>query len=325
MQIAITGGSGHIGANLCRYFVSSGHSVRVLINRNQQSLKGIPLQKVPGNLLNKKSLESLVDGSEIVIHLAATISIRGMADRNLLAINIDGTRNLLEVIKQIPVRRFIHFSSIHALVQEPFDKILDESRTLALDDHILYNRSKAMSEKIVMEAIGNGLDGLIINPTSVIGPNDFGPSLMGRALIQICKNKLPGLVTGGYDWVDVRDIASGTASAIDKGRTGERYLLSGKWLALPDLVKIIARYYDTNNNWTILPYWLAELGVPFLKAYAWLRRAEPLYTAESLDIIKHSHRMISCDKARKELGYEPRSLEETMKDTIEWFKSNGYL
>jgi dihydroflavonol-4-reductase len=182
-----------------------------------------------------------------------------------------------------------------------------------------------MSEKIVREAFGRGLDGLIINPTSVIGPNDFAPSLMGRALIQICKNKLPGLVEGGYDWVDVRDIVSGTVSAIDKGRTGERYLLSGRWLALPDLVKIIARYYETKKNWPILPYWLAELGVPFLKAYAWLRRAEPLYTAESLNIIKHSHRMISCDKARKELGYEPRPLEETLKDTIEWFKNNGYL
>lgn len=325
MQIAITGGSGHIGANLCRYLVTTDHSVKVLINRTRKSLEGIQLEKIPGNLLNKKSLESLVDGSDIVIHLAATISISGMAHRDLLAINIEGTRNLLEVIKKFPVKRFIHFSSIHALVQEPFDQILDESRNLALDDQILYNRSKAMSEKIVIEAFQDGLDGLIINPTSVVGPYDFGPSLMGRALIQICKNSLPGLVAGGYDWVDVRDIVSGTVAAIEKGRTGERYLLSGKWLALPDMVKIIAMYYDIKNNWAILPYWLAELGVPFLKAYARMRRVEPLYTAESLNILKHSHRMISCDKARKELGYEPRPLEETLKDTIEWFKNNGYL
>ncbi|KPK85677.1 MAG: hypothetical protein AMS27_06680 [Bacteroides sp. SM23_62_1] len=325
MHIAITGGSGHIGSNLCRWFIASGHSVRVLINRTQKSLEGIPLEKVSGNLLDKKSLELLVDGSDVVIHLAATISIRGVADRDLLAINIDGTRNLLDILKKIPVKRFIHFSSIHALVQEPFDEILDESRMLALNDHILYNRSKALSEQIVMEAIRDGLDGLIINPTSVVGPYDFAPSLMGRAIIQICKNKLPGLVAGGYDWVDVRDIVSGTVSAIDRGRAGERYLLSGKWVALPDLVKIISRYYNTKNDWTVLPYWLAELGVPFLKAYAWLRHAEPLYTSESLDIIKHSHRMISCDKARKELGYDPRPIEETLKDTIEWFKNNGYL
>ena len=325
MLIAVTGGSGHIGANLCRHLVSTGHSVRVLINRTKKSLEGIPLDKIPGNLMDKQSLESLVDGSDIVIHLAATISINGMADHDLLASNIEGTRNLLEVIKRIPIKRFIHFSSIHALVQEPFEEILDESRILALDDKILYNRTKAMSEKLVIEAFEKGLDGLIINPTSVIGPYDFGPSLMGRALIQICKNKLPGLVAGGYDWVDVRDIVSGTVSSIYKGRTGERYLLSGKWVALPDLVKIIASYYNIKNNWTILPYWLAELGIPFLKAYARMRRIKPLYTAESLNILKHSHRMISCDKARKELGYSPRPLEKTLKDTIEWFKNNDYL
>ena len=325
MQISVTGGSGHIGANLCRQLVSEGHSVRVLMNRSRLSLEGIDLEKIPGNLLDKKSLQILVDGSDIVIHLAATISIRGMNHRDLLAINIDGTKNLLEAIRENPVKRFIHFSSIHALVQEPFNEVLDESRPLATDDPILYNRSKAVSESIVMEAIKNGLDGLIMNPTSVIGPNDFRPSLMGRALIQICRNKLPGLVSGGYDWIDVRDIVSATISAIEKGRTGERYLLSGMWLSLPDLVKIMSGYHEIKNNWIIMPYWLAELGVPFLKTYAWLRRVEPLYTTESLAIIKHSHRMISSDKARNELGFEPRPPEDTIRDTLEWFKNNGYL
>jgi dihydroflavonol-4-reductase len=325
MHISITGGSGHIGANLCRNLISAGHSLRVLINRNRQSLNGLTLEKIPGNLLDKNSLYTLVKGSDIVIHLAATISIRGMNDRDLLSINIDGTKNLLDVIRKNPVKRFIHFSSIHALVQEPFDEVLDESRSLALNDRILYNRTKALSEKIVMEAFNDGLDGLIINPTSVIGPNDFSPSLIGRALIQICRNKLPGLVAGGYDWVDVRDIVSGTILAIEKGISGERYIFSGKWLSLPDLVKIMAEYYDIKENWIIMPYWLAELGVPFLKGYAWMRGAEPLYTAESLDIIKHSHRMISNDKARNELGYETRPLKETIRDTLEWFKNNGYL
>jgi dihydroflavonol-4-reductase len=169
------------------------------------------------------------------------------------------------------------------------------------------------------------MDGLIINPTSVVGPFDFRPSLVGKAIIQICQNKLPGLVAGGYDWVDARDVALGTMQAIEKGRRGERYLLSGKWLSLLDLVKLISQFYPVRNNHVILPYWLAELGVPFLKLYAFLRRTDPLYTHESLDIIKHSHRMISSDKAQKELGYHPRPIEMTVKDTIEWFKINNYL
>ena len=325
MRIAITGASGHIGSNLCRALISEGHEVRALINHTSKSLDGLPVEKIQGNILDKKSLEPLIAGSDIVIHLAATISIRGINEQDLLSININGTKNILEVIKKIPVKRFIHFSSIHALTQEPYYEILDETRTLALKDPILYNRSKAWSEQLVLEAINNGMDGLIINPTSVIGPNDFRPSLVGKAIIQICQNKFPGLIRGGYDWVDVRDIASGTVRAIEKGKTGERYLLSGKWLSLPDLVGIISQNYPIKNNHIILPYWIAELGIPFLKLYAMLRKADPLYTRESLDIVRHSHRMISADKARKELGYQPRPIETTIKDTIEWFKNNNYL
>jgi dihydroflavonol-4-reductase len=325
MRIAITGASGHIGSNLCRSLTEEGHEVRVLINHTSKSLDGIPVEKISGNILDKESLESLISGSDIVIHLAATISIRGTTERDLVSININGTRNILNVINKIPVRRFIHFSSIHALTQEPFDQILDETRPLALKDPILYNRSKAWSEKLVLEAIQDGLDGFIINPTSVIGPNDFRPSLMGKAIIQICQNKFPGLVRGGYDWVDVRDIVSGTLQAIEKGRTGERYLLSGNWLSLPDLVAIISLYHPIKRNHPILPFWLAELGVPFLKMYALLHHADPLYTRESLDIVRHSHRMISSEKAEKELGYQSRPIEITVKDTIEWFKNNNYL
>jgi len=325
MQIAITGASGHIGANLCRALTAKGHQIRALINHSFKSLDGVPVEKIHGNILDKKSLESLVGGADIVVHLAATISIRGTNERDLLSININGTKNILETIKKLPVKRFIHFSSIHALVQEPFDQVLDETRPLALKDPILYNRTKAWSEQMVLDAIKEGIDGLIINPTSVIGPFDFKPSLMGKAIIQICQDKFPGLVAGGYNWVDVRDIADGTLQAIEKGRTGERYLLSGKWLSLPDLVLQISQNWPVRHDHVILPYWLAELGVPFLRLYAALRRTDPLYTHESLDIVKHSHHMISSEKAAKEFGYQPRPIETTVRDTVEWFKTNNYL
>jgi dihydroflavonol-4-reductase len=325
MRIALTGASGHIGTNLCNVLSSEGHEIRALINRTSRSLEKITLEKIPGNVLDKKSLELLVDGCDMVIHLAATISIRGVNDRDLLSININGTRNILDTIKKLPVKRFIHFSSIHALTQEPFDEILDETRPLALKDPIMYNRTKAWSEQLVLEACNSGLDGVIVNPTSVIGPNDFKPSLMGRAIIQICQNKFPGLVSGGYNWVDVRDVVAGTLQAMDKGKRGERYLLSGHWVSLPDLVGIISQFHNIRQKHTILPYWLAEAGVPFLKMYAMVRGTDPLYTRESLDIVRHSHRMISSEKARKEFDYQPRPVEITIKDTIDWFKQNGYL
>jgi len=325
MLVAITGASGHIGTNLCRELIAEGHQVRALINHTSKSLEGLQIERIPGNLLDKKSLELLVSGSDVIIHLAAIISIQDTNESDLLSININGTRNILDIVNKIPVRRFIHFSSIHALIQEPYDQVLDETRPLALKDPTLYSRTKAWSEQLVLDAINNGLNGLIINPTSILGPNDFRPSLMGKAILQICQNKFPGLVAGGYDWVDVRDVVAGTLQAIEKGRTGERYLLSGKWLSLPDLVRVISQFYPVRNNHVILPYWLAELGVPFLKIYASLRRTEPLYTHQSLDTVRHSHQIISSEKAKNELGYQPRPIEMTIRDTIEWFKINNYL
>lgn len=325
MKFAITGASGHIGANLCRTLIDQGHHVKALINKYTRSLDQLNLEVVKGNLLDTSSLSSLIKDVEIVIHLAATISINGKNDEELLAINVEGTRNLLQCIREKPVRRLIHFSSIHAIVHEPLDSTLDETRGLAIEDHILYNKSKAVSEQLVLDAAEEGMDAVIINPTSVVGPNDFRPSLMGKALLQIVKRKLPGLIPGGYDWVDVRDIVDGTLKAVEKGRTGESYLLSGHWMSLPDLANMLGSLTGDQRKWTILPYWLAELGVPFLKGYARLRCTDPLYTRESLEILKTSHRMISSEKARRELGYSPRPLEETIRDTLDWFRTNDYL
>ncbi len=325
MKFAITGASGHIGANLCRTLIDHGHHVKALINKYTKSLDQLNLEIVNGNLLDINSLSALIKDVEIVIHLAATISINGKNDEELLDINVEGTKNLVQCLRENPVRRLIHFSSIHAIVHEPSDSVLDERRGLATEDHILYNKSKAVSEQLVLDAAGEGMDAVIINPTSVVGPYDFKPSLMGRALIQIVKRKLPGLIRGGYDWVDVRDIVDGTLKAVEKGRTGESYLLSGYWMALPDLAKMIGNLTGDQRKWTILPYWLAELGVPFLKGYAQLVGTDPLYTRESLEILKTSHRMISSEKAKNELGYNPRPLEETIRDTLDWFRSNGYL
>jgi len=325
MKFAITGASGHIGANLCRTLIDQGHHVKALVNKYTRSLDQLDLQVVNGNLLDINSLKNLIQDTEIVIHLAATISINGKNDQELLAINVEGTKNLVQCIRENPVGRLIHFSSIHAIVHDPLDTVLDETRGLAIEDHIRYNSSKALSHQLVLDAAAEGMDAIIINPTSVVGPYDFRPSLMGKAMLQIANRKLPGLIPGGYDFVDVRDIVDGTIKSIEKGRTGESYLLSGSWLSLPDLAKLIGSITGDHDKWTVLPFWLAQLGVPFLQAYARLKGTDPLYTSESLEILKTSHHMISSEKAKKELGYAPRPLEETIRDTVDWFKENGYL
>lgn len=325
MHIAITGASGHIGVNLCRALVKEGHAVRALIHKNSASLDRICLEKVKGDLMDPESLTALVQGADIVFHLAGVISIQSKGIKDIFEKNVDGTRNLLEASKKTSVNRFIYFSSIHALAQDPLDKVLDETRPLAVNERMAYSRSKACAEREVKKAVAQGLDAVILNPTAVIGPEDHEPSLMGRALIQMGLGKLPFLVPGGYDWVDVRDVVRAAISAMFKGRKGERYLLSGHWQELRAIADMVAHITECARKRMTCPHSIARFGLPFVKLYCRFQNSDSLYTRDSLYTLRTSHRNISHEKARRELEYAPRPLAETLQDTLDWFKEYRYL
>jgi dihydroflavonol-4-reductase len=325
MHIAITGASGHIGVNLCRALVKEGYAVRAFIHKNSASLDGIHLEKLRGNLMDPDSLTALVQGTDIVFHLAGVISIQSKGIKDIFEKNVDGTRNVLEASKKTSVKRFIHFSSIHALVQDPLDKVLDETRPLAVYERMAYSRSKASAEREVTKAVTQGLDAVILNPTAVIGPEDHEPSLMGRALIQMGLGQLPFLVPGGYDWVDVRDVARAAISAMFKGRKGERYLLSGHWQELKAIADMVAHITECTRKRMTCPHRIARFGLPFVNLYCRFKNTDSLYTRDSLYTLRTSHRNISHEKARRELEYAPRPLAETLQDTLDWFKEYGYL
>jgi dihydroflavonol-4-reductase len=132
-------------------------------------------------------------------------------------------------------------------------------------------------------------------------------------------------VPGGYNWVDVRDIVQGAIAAMDRGRKGERYILGGKWVSVTNLARIVEKVSGKKVTRFQIPTGLARVGVPFIKAYAKITNQEPLYTGESLTTLVEVNKKISSMKAEKELGYHSRDLEFTVRDTIEWFRENGYL
>ncbi len=323
MKISITGASGHVGANLCRTLLEKGHTLKVLVKQFKDSIDSLDLIKVQGDLLDPDSLKELAEEAEIFIHLAASISING--NQEIFNTNVKGTQNVINACRDAGVKRLIHFSSIHALVHDPLDEVLDETRPLATKDHIIYNRSKALAEQAIRQAAASGLDVVIINPTSVMGPNDFKPSLIGQAILQLYNGKIPALIPGGYDWVDVRDVVAGTIKAIEKGRCGESYLLSGHYVSLADLYKMLLEIKGGGKKLPLIPFWLAKTGVPFLKIWAGITRSKPLYTRESVEILRTAHKNISSERAAKEFGYTSRAFEETLRDTIKWFKENHYL
>jgi dihydroflavonol-4-reductase len=262
---------------------------------------------------------------DAVIHLAAKISISRFLTDDLRNTNILGTKNILDASRKHKIKRFIHFSSIHALDNSPLDKPMDETQPMASKNPLPYEMTKAAGEKLVYEACKDGLDASVINPTAILGPHDYKPSLMGQVVMKLYNNSLPALIKGGYDWVDVRDVAIGAVSCIEKGRKGERYILSGKWASLPELSALIGKVSGRKTPGIVVPDWMAKLGVPFMKVMADLKKEHPLYTFESLEIIKMGNTMIRHAKAERELGYTPRELEITVKDTVDWFKNNDFL
>jgi dihydroflavonol-4-reductase len=324
MKIAVTGASGHVGANLIRTLLAEGHQVKALVHHSSASFDALDLELVQGRVQDIESLRNLCQGAEVVFHLAAVISIDGQKDK-LLEVNVGGTRNLLEVIKESKVRRLIHFSSIHALEHSPLDRTMDENRPLMTHGPMWYEITKSKAEKMVLESCQDGIDAVVINPTAIVGPHDYKPSLVGQVLIRLYNRSLPALVPGGYNWVDVRDVVRGAIAAMDKGRKGERYILGGKWVSVRDLSLLVGKVTGKRTIKFEVPTLLAKAGVPFIKAYAGLTGQEPLYTYESLRTLREVNKMISTEKAKAELGYQPRDLEITIRDTMEWFRQNGKI
>ena len=325
MKIAVTGASGHIGINLCKDLAHQGYALKALVHKNTESLKDIPLEHIQGDLKNPDSLMELVRETDIVYHLAALISIRGNRTGELFDINVEGTRRLCEAARKARVKRFLHFSSVHALNHSPYDRPLDETRPLALEDKMAYSRSKALAEEIVLDAVTQGLDAVILSPTAVLGPDDRTPSLLGRALILLASGKLPALIPGGYNWVDVRDVVKAAVTAIENGKKGERYLLPGHWLTLKQISDLVSGITGIHPKKFTCPHWLARLGLPFINLYCSVYEKEPLYTLDSLHTLRTAHKNISPTKAANELGFEARPLEVTLKDTLEWFHNQGFL
>jgi dihydroflavonol-4-reductase len=325
MTAVITGATGHIGANLVRTMIEQGRPTRCLVHVATAALEGLDTELVRGDICDVESLCHAFRGAEVVYHLAACISLSMDDWPRVETINVSGTRHVIEACLRSGVRRLVYFSSIHALEQAPFNAPVDESRPLVGSEKCPpYDRSKAAAEKEVRRGIDRGLNAVIINPTGVIGPYDFEPSFLGEAILSMARNTLPARVTGGFDWVDARDVAAGAVRAEALAPAGAAYILSGHWVSMCDIAGMIAEITGVRNNKFVCPLWLARLGAPVIEGVSRMRGRRPLYTGVSLRAL-NSNRCISHEKASRELGYQPRPFRETLMDTLRWFEASGQL
>ena len=325
MTVVITGACGHVGANLVRTLIDRGRPTRCLVHVNTRALEGLNTEIAQGDTCDLDSLCRAFAGADVVYHLAACISLSMNDWPRLEKINVLGTRNVVEACLRTGVRRLVHFSSIHALVQEPMSLPVDESRPLvASPEYPPYDRSKAAAEVEVRRGIEKGLDAVIINPTAITGPHDYQPSYFGETVLSLARRSLPALVTGGFDWVDVRDVVVGALRAEEAAPAGAKYLLSGHWVSMVDIAAVVAEVTGVPAKRLVVPLWLARVGAPFIQAASRINGKRPLCTGVSLRALK-SNRNISHERASRELGYQPRPFRETIDDTLRWFEENGYL
>lgn len=326
MRVAVTGATGHIGANLVRQLLADGCQVRALVRDDVRALAGLDVEHTVGDVFDADALASAFAGSDVVFHLAALISITGAQGGRVHAVNVLGTRNVVRACLEAGVRRLVHFSSIHAFRQFPHEEVLDERRAPSDSGPApAYDHSKACGEREVMAGAAAGLEAVILNPTAVIGPYDFKPSHMGRVLLALARRRLPALVAGAFDWVDARDVCRAAITAARAGRTGERYLLSGTYLSVRGLAALVGEVTGTRAPRMTAPQWLARPGAPLAAAWSRVARTRPLFTPDSLAALRTCNPHISHAKASVELAFTPRPLRDTVADTLDWFVAAGRL
>ncbi len=324
MKIAVTGANGFIGRQICRDLVADGHTVVGLIYQTGLSIPDLKINTVQGSILDEKIVLEFVQGSDVVINTAAKISVSGDPDGSVFETNVEGTRKVANACLKAGVKRLVHISSIHAMKHPSDDSVFDETRPEAVAKFGPYGMSKAAGEHAVLEAVSKGLEAIILNPTAVVGPLDIKPSATGQALLDLYFKKFPVLIKGGYNFVDVRDVASAAINAMEMGSSGNRYIISGEYLSISRMATLVEKSTGSKQPKIFLPNWIQWVGLPFIAAKAKLTGSEPMYTSEVI-LTTAQGKNISCEKAIKELSYSARPMEESIEDTFAWFMENGYF
>ena len=323
MTTVVTGASGHFGANMVRALVAQGRAVKAIIHVERRALDGLQVQTVNADILDPASLDRAFKDTDMVYHLAASISLADT--REMKAVNAIGTKNVVEACLRNRVKRLVHFSSIHAVAYSPARNMIDEGCPLVDSvDCSTYARSKAAGEEEVHRGVQQGLNAIIIRPSAMLGPHDYQPSFFGRLLVGLARGRFLGLVSGGFDWVDVRDVVDGAIRAAETAPAGSEYLLSGHWESSESVAAMVDSITDSGIPKFICPLWLASLAAPFATAFARMAGRRPLFTTFAIDTIRSSE-SVSHDKATRELGYDPRPLHRSIEDTLEWFREAGQL
>lgn len=324
-NVLITGGTGFIGSNLAERLLNLGCNVKILrrTDSDLRAIRGIDVEHAIGDVRDASTLSNAMRGCDTVFHTAALVTFARNKRALQHEVNITGTRNVVQACLTTGVERLIHTSSVAAIGYPPIGELATEDTPFNWGGQSGYKFSKHIAEQEVTAGIVKGLNAVIVNPAVVIGGRDI--HMHGGQLIkEVKKGRVPFYIDGGMNVVYVGDVVNGHILAAQKGRTGERYILSGSNLTHKDIFQRIAGIVNGRSPFAKLPIPLLRFGAKTIEKVCGLIGVEPFISAE-LVAAAGSYNWYTCDKATKELGYTVTPFDETIFAAYRWYKENGFL
>jgi dihydroflavonol-4-reductase len=327
MKAFVTGATGFVGSHVARALAEQGADLRLLVRAGSdtRNLDGLDAERAVGDLRDPASIERAMAGCDTVFHVAADYRLWVRDPEQMYRANVEGTRTILDAARKNGVRRVVHTSSVATMGFTSNGHLADEDSPVKLASMIgPYKRSKFMAEELALKAGASGMDVVVVNPTTPVGEQDIRPTPTGRIVVDFLKKKFPAYVDTGLNLVDVRECAHGHLTALEKGRSGERYILGGENLTLKQILDKLAVIAGLPSPKVRVPYVMAlATGVVDELVTGRLLGKEPRATIDAVRMGRKKM-FVSSAKAERELGWNPSPVEGALARAVEWFRFHHY-
>lgn len=323
MKAFVTGGTGFVGANLVRLLLKQGYEVKALARSNARldNLNGLEIELISGDL-NDPDLARSMQGCDCLFHVAAHYSL-WQRDRDLLyQSNVLGTRNVLAAAKAAGIERSVYTSSVAAIGIDPSGQPTTEQYQSPVEKLIgHYKQSKYWAEQEAVKAAQSGQDIVIVNPSTPIGAHDIKPTPTGDIVLRFLERRMPTYVETGLNFVHVQDVAWGHLLALQKGKTGERYILGNQNLSLKQLLDELSQITGLSAPARSIPVWI-PLSVAWIDETILTKFGKK--PSIPVDGVRMSTQPMYYDasKAIRELGLPQTPIHIALKDAVDWFQEN---
>ena len=313
---------------MARVLEENGADLRLLVRPSSdlRNVNGLKAERVVGDLRDAASLEKGMAGCEVVFHVAADYRLWVRDPQEMYRSNVEGTRAILQAAKKNGVRRVVYTSSVATMGFTSNGHLTDESSPVALENMIgPYKRSKFMAEEVAIQAGREGMDVVVVNPTTPIGEQDIKPTPTGRIVLDFLKRKFPAYVDTGLNLVDATECARGHVAALEKAKPGERYILGGENLTLKQILDKLGHITGLPSPRVKVPYVMAlATGVVDEVFTGRILGREPRATIDAVRMGKKKM-FVSSAKAERDLGWKIIPVDGALRRAVEWFQTNGYV